>query len=1454
MSQMQSPRNMGDGVGAEYWKQRLLGKPPLLLLPTDRPRGSTSVGAPLYTSHFDVPPHLTAKLSCVGTQQLHENPKSLYNTLLGAFSLLLMRYSRQDDITLAAVLPGTAQELPLRVDLSGEALPFSQLVSRISEGMAKDQQHADTPLATLAAAAGAQPPGAPTSNGKASPHPLCQAAFALASASGGEADAANGALRTFSFDVALLICNKHGVLHCGLGANNVLFQPATVERMAQHFKILLSSIAGDPGLPMLSLTFIDVRERETVLQDFNNTWMELPEPHARATIHGLFEHWVDTSPQAPALTYKDTTLSYAQLEARSNQLAHFLRSQGVGPEVCVGIMLERSIELMVCMLGVLKAGGAYVPMDPEYPPDRLALMAEDAEVPVLLSQQHVQQQVTVPTTSKVVLVDTDWEVITAGMPTTRPKSGAKPDNLAYMIFTSGSTGRPKGTLLQHSGLINYLYYLTSTHDLGAGDIFLQKTPISFDVSVRELFFPYSCGGCLVFAQPGGHRDTEYLARLMGQMHVSCASFVPSQLEVFLQEVEQNACRELRHVFVSGEALPPTSVAKFIKVLPHAQLHNLYGPTEATVDVTDYDVRLHNGRATVPIGAPISNVHMYVLDTNKQPLPVGVPGELMISSLQLARGYLKRDDLTREKFIENPYSDGDPNYARMYRTGDLARWLPDGALEFLGRLDHQVKLRGFRIELGEVENALCNCPSLRQAVAVLVKDDQGINHLVAYVTPMDADTDAAVEDLKKNVPDYMIPEVITKMEALPLLPNGKVNRRGLPEVKFGAVPEDAYVAPRSRVEERIQATWHEVFAMSPISVESDFFLIGGNSLLAGKVISRVRRAFAVDLPFTTIFEQRTIAAMAQHIHSLWAEARASESGNGGSGGLKEEVRVHRMYSEKERCAGTPCSYSQEMLIFNNELDPFNPAHNESLWVPLRGKLDVGALYAAMQYLCERHTILMSRFNLTGTGGPALKQVRPSRFKLPFQYISLSSLQDLPIPDNRYTANLVRSRNELQVAERSFSIKTGLRGSFTFKSSRGSDNTGVMYMGPTDAERMHATVHHLEGKLMEPCSTFQSRLKDWLSRSAGGCNPRMASEAQMAYENSTPDDARSTADSDRLSMAAFETEAPFATRRTGSQTSQTGLLQAPSYFSMTRPRGSGNPLLGSAHARTPSGHLDEAQGDDENNAMKEAEAVVERLKRALVLHYLTCGMWSRIRSGGMFSGCCGGLFGSHSKDLMGAETKGWGEGSGGVSVPELASRTSTNTVTLRKLLTHLSSVNFRLTEVGLLRATLIKVAEDQHIFLLVLHHTLTDGWSTSIICKDMSAAYNAFVNGQIPDLPRMPIQYADFAGWQRKWLHAGNMKTQLKYWRERLQGGPIIWSFPLDRPRPPVPTGAGRRVHCSLTPASVRALRKLAIKAQATMFMAILTAYKALLIRYCQEDELVVGVPYAGRNRAETEGLM
>ncbi|KAK9803102.1 hypothetical protein WJX73_003138 [Symbiochloris irregularis] len=272
------------------------------------------------------------------------------------------------------------------------------------------------------------------------------------------------------------------------------------------------------------------------------------------------------------------------------------------------------------------------------------------------------------------------------------------------------------------------------------------------------------------------------------------------------------------------------------------------------------------------------------------------------------------------------------------------------------------------------------------------------------------------------------------------------------------------------------------------------------------------------------------------------------------------------------------------------------------------------------------------------------------------------------------------------------------------------------------------------------------------------------------------------------------------------------------------------------------------------MKEAEAVVERLKRALVLHYLTCGMWSRIRSGGMFSGCCGGLFGSHSKDLMGAETKGWGEGSGGVSVPELASRTSTNTVTLRKLLTHLSSVNFRLTEVGLLRATLIKVAEDQHIFLLVLHHTLTDGWSTSIICKDMSAAYNAFVNGQIPDLPRMPIQYADFAGWQRKWLHAGNMKTQLKYWRERLQGGPIIWSFPLDRPRPPVPTGAGRRVHCSLTPASVRALRKLAIKAQATMFMAILTAYKALLIRYCQEDELVVGVPYAGRNRAETEGLM
>ena len=546
-------------------------------------------------------------------------------------------------------------------------------------------------------------------------------------------------------------------------------EEATAANLATHLAVLLTAAASRPDAPVSTLPLLDRAERQRVVVEWNDTARPYPR---QATIHELVCQQVDASPDARAVVFEGTELTYGQLDRRANQLANHLQSLGAGPGMLVGVCLERSIEMVVALLAVLKAGAAYLPLEPSDPRDRLEFMLQDALVPILLSAEglvpHPLQGV------RQVLIDADWAVV-AKEPDVPPCESSDADDLAYVIYTSGSTGRPKGVAVPHRGVVNRLVWMQDAYAIDATDVVLQKTPFSFDVSVWELFWPLMTGACLVVARPHGHRDPRYLVDVIRRTGVTTLHMVPSMLGAFLDQPAAATCRSLRRVICSGEALTERQQRRFFGALP-CSLHNLYGPTEASIDVTAWTCR-DDGR-TPPIGRPIANTRIYVLDEHLEPVPVGVAGELCIAGDGLARGYLHRQDLTASAFVPDPFSD--ELGARLYRTGDLARFLPDGNLAFLGRLDHQVKVRGYRIELGEVEAVLAACPGIKEAVVVARDEASGDRRLVAHLVACDPEPSAT--DVRRHVrqvlPRHMWPSAYVFVDALPMTPNGKVDRRRL----------------------------------------------------------------------------------------------------------------------------------------------------------------------------------------------------------------------------------------------------------------------------------------------------------------------------------------------------------------------------------------------------------------------------------------------------------------------------------------------------------------------------------------------------------------------------------------------------------------------------------------------------------------------------------------------------
>jgi amino acid adenylation domain-containing protein len=1155
----------------DWWKSHLAGAPSVLELPADRPRSAvrSTRGGRVALS---VEPEVALELAALSRRE----GATLFMTYLAAFEMLLSRLSGRTDLVVGTPIAGRVRPeledliglfvntLALRGELSGDPT-FFELLARVRSSALGAYAHQELPFEKLVEEL------APERN--LTHTPLFQVLFVFQNAPTGvlalpglrwrrlEVDAGSA-----KFDLTLTLFEGDGGVAGGLSFHRDLFDEPTVRRWAGHLQVLLEGIVLEPQARLSERDLLASSERHQVLLGWNDTARG---PVTR-TVHGLFTAQAQRSPQAVALRYEGEDLSFVELDRRSNQLARFLRGYGVGPDVLVGLCLERSLEMVVGLLGILKAGGAFIPLDPGYPPERLAYMLEDGGAPVLLSHSSLLDRLP-RGVSEQVLLDADWERI-AELSAAELDVAVDTDHLACVLYTSGSTGRPKGVMDPHRSVANQILWLQSTYCLDGTDRVLQKTPISWDVSLWELFWPLTSGATLVLARPGGHQDPAYMAATLAQEGITTVHFVPSMLRIFLDMVDAQSFPSLRRVVSSGEALTLDLEEKFYSSF-RVDLNNMYGPGESA-RASLWRCERGNTRAVAPIGRPTHNVELYVLDRALEPAPIGVAGELYVGGQSLARGYYRRPDLTAEKFLPHPF--GDEPSLRLYRTGDLCRTLPDGTLEFLGRIDHQVKIRGVRIELGEIESVLGQHPRLADAVVVARPVGSGEKRLAAYVVPEGGLDAVGIEELREHLrsklPDYMVPESWVFLAALPLAPNGKADRERLPEPQWVS-SQRGYVAPRNAVEELLATVWAELLGLERVGVQDGFFELGGNSLLATQVASRVRSMFRVELPLRTVFARPTLAELAEDV----AELLRREAGSAAPPLLPVP-----------RTGALPLSFAQQRLWFIHQLDPGSSSYNVPRAVRLVGTLQPAALEAALGEVVRRHEVLRTTFP-TIDGQPAQSISPPWPLALP--RVDLSGLPE---------------------------------------------------------------------------------------------GPRGAEAARLARQ---------------------EARQPFDLGR--------------------------GPLL---------------------------------------------------------------------------------------------------------------------------RSFLMREGTEDHTLLLTLHHIVSDGWSTGVLVREVTALYSAFLAGQPSPLPELPVQYADFAHWQRSWLSGEVLEEQLSYWRRQLAGLPDGLDLPLDRPRPALPALAGGLRSHTFPDELRRAIHRLGRERGATSFMVLLGAFATFLSRITGQTDIVTGSPIANRNRLEIEGLI
>jgi amino acid adenylation domain-containing protein/non-ribosomal peptide synthase protein (TIGR01720 family) len=915
-------------------KAALADAPDLLELPTDRPRPSiqTYHGASV---QFHLDRNLTDALRTIA----QGSDATLYMILLAGYALLLSRYSNQKDIVIGSSSANrTVREiepligffintLALRIDVSGNPT-FRELLARVKRVALDNYARQEIPFEQIVDSI------APERN--LSHSPIFQVMFDYESASpdalqfpGLTVTPLSVETRTSKFDLTLSAQESKLGIAGALEYNTDLFDGTTVARMIDHLRNLMAAIAAHPDAPLASLSLLSSEERQRLTVEWNQTRADYP----RAPLHRLFEQQVERSPQAVAAIFEAATLTYSELNARANRLAHQLISAGVTPDSLVGVSMERSLHMIVALLAIWKAGGAYVPIDPDYPAERVRFMLENSRVQWLLTQAHLASALP-SSRAQVMLVDRETS---SAFSEANPAPAITSANLAYMIYTSGSTGRPKGALNTHGAITNRIVWMQRTYGLTATDSVLQKTPFSFDVSVWEFFWPLIAGARLVFAKPGGQRESDYLIDLIEQQQITTLHFVPSMLRAFLEAPNVERCSSLRRVICSGEALPSDLQDKFFDRL-NAELHNLYGPTEAAVDVTFWQCRRNDSGRSVPIGRPIANTQIYIVDESLEPCPIGIPGELLIGGIAVGQGYYREPELTRAKFIPDPFNKN--REARLYRTGDLARYRPDGNIEFLGRLDNQIKPHGFRVELGEVEAALRSHPLVDDCI-VVASQDSITTRMFAYVVAGQPLASADLRSfLRSRLPDYMVPSSFITLDSLPLLPNGKINRKALPK------PGETQEAPRARelassAREIVLANiWRDVLQLPAVGIHDNFFELGGDSILSIQVVSRANQA---GLRITTkqFFQHQTIAELAA---------------------APDEQLTHS--TQIDPSGEAPLTPIQSWF-FEQDLD--EPSRfNQTALIQVPANIDPARLAEALRQIYAHHDALRLRFTRTASG--------------------------------------------------------------------------------------------------------------------------------------------------------------------------------------------------------------------------------------------------------------------------------------------------------------------------------------------------------------------------------------------------------------------------------------------------------------------------------------------------------
>ncbi|HST59365.1 MAG TPA: amino acid adenylation domain-containing protein, partial [Longimicrobium sp.] len=988
--------------------------------------------------------------------------------------------------------------------------------------------------------------------------PLFQVMFTLQNAVGGgtalpglRVSGAGAELASAKFDLNLAVAADSRALRAVLEYRTDLFETGTIQRMLRHLERVLEQVAADADVRLSRLELLSAEERGLVLDAWNRTEAEVP---ADRCIHQLFEAQVARTPDAVAAIHEHDSLTYAELNARANRLAHHLRGLGVGPEVRVGICLQRGLDLLVSLVAVHKAGGAYVPLDPAYPRERLENTLADAEAPVLVTQEALRDVLPDQPGVSVVMVDRDRSIIDAA-PAENVDSGVEPRNLAYLIYTSGSTGRPKGVAIQHESAVVMLSWAWNTYSEDELGGMLASTSISFDMSVFELFTPLARGGRIIIVE-----NALALPSAPAADQVVLLDTVPSAAAALVTAGGIPA--SVRTINLGGEPLKAALVDE-LYAAGVERVYDLYGPSE---DTTFSTFALRQPGGPVTIGRILSNSQAYVLDRALNPVPVGVPGELYLGGKGVTRGYLGRPSLTADRYVPD-HIGGVPG-ARLYRSGDRVRWNPDGTLEYMGRLDEQVKIRGHRVELGEIESVLRRA-GLSDCV-VVAREDAGETRLVAYVVG-GIDPETLRLAARRTLPEYMVPAAFVEMEALPLTPNGKLDRKALPAPQWAA-DEGAYVAPRTPAEEVLAGIWAEVLRVERVGVRESFFELGGHSLMATRVVSRIRAVFGVEMPLRVLFETPTVAQLAGRVEEL----------------RRAELPVLPPLVPVERTGALPLSFAQERLWFLDRLEPGSTAYNIPLAWRLDGALDEAALERALGEIVRRHEALRTVFR-EGDGGAA--------------------------------------------------------------------------------------------QVVEPFTGFALPVDD--------LSALPPAEREAAVERRTAEDAAR----------------PF--------------------------------------------------------------------------------------------------------DL----------GTG-----------------------------------PLFRAALLRLGAQEHALLVCIHHIVSDAWSFGVLMRELSALYAAFARGDESPLAPLPVQYADFAAWQRHVLGGEALEGELAWWRERLAGAPALLELPADRPRPAVQSHRGATERVQLPVELLTSLQALGRGEGATLFMVLLSAFQVLLGKYSGSEDVVVGSPIAGRGRREVEELI